>query len=531
MARLRTLQDKHRLVGALIFVAVTVALMFYVADVWFRPAPVAEETNQGSPNGVGLLLASGGGAEQSPAVMPEVTRAWPGTYVGTPTPDAPRASRPDPARSQVHVVRSGETVSSIAYAFGCTVDEIAAINDIDPDAIWPDEKLIIPVAASSMGPGLKLIPDSELVYGPGYIDFDLAEFVARRGGYLASYKEEVEGRARSGAEIVQLVAQRYSVGPRVLLALLELKAGWVTNPDPPAETLHYPMGSYERYRAGLFQQLSWVAAELNSGYYGWKYGDWTTIRLADGTRVAIAPGLNAGTVAVQNYLGQVAYGEEWQRLVGPEGFGVSYERFFGNPFSYTVDPILPPGLAQPELWFPWGEGGMWYLTGGPHGGWGRGSGWAALDFQPPGESGCQPSATWVTAAAAGLVLHSDYGLAVVDLDDDGHEQTGWVLTYLHVHSEDRVEAGTSLERGERIGHPSCEGGVADAAHLHFARRYNGEWIPAGRAPVPLVLSGWTAHEGVREYDGTLTKGDQVRKGCQCRNEGLNGLFSDNAGPD
>jgi LysM repeat protein len=476
------------------------------------------------------LTSSGGGHAARPAstATPEVTRAYPGTYSGTPTPNAISPDRPDPTNSQVYVVQTGDTLSGIAYFFGCTVEEIAVANDVAPDAIWPGQQLIIPIGASVSGPDLKLIPDSELVYGPASIHFDLTGFVTDHLGYLGSYTEEVEGRTRTGAEIVQLVAQRYSLGPRVLLALLELKAGWVTDPDPAEETLYFPMGTYDEYREGLFQQLSWTADQLNSGYYGWKNRDWTTLRLLDGTRVAIAPGLNPGTVAVQNYLAQIAAGETWEDLVGPEGFAATYERLFGTPFAYTVEPLVPSSLAQPTLYLPWEEGQIWYLTGGPHGGWGSGSGWAALDFAPHGEVGCQVASEWATAAAPGLVLRSERGEVVIDLDGDGYEQSGWVLTYLHVASEDRVEAGTWVERGDRIGHPSCEGGVSIATHLHFARRYNGEWIAASDGPVPLVLSGWTAEKGAREYDGTMVKGDQIREACECTLDSFNGLLSDNA---
>jgi LasA protease len=526
-------QRRTRIVGAIAAVSLVLGLALLATSMWLPPespsrAPDQEARRQASPP---PTSGASEPAADSPTVVPEMTRAYPATYAGTPTPNATPPDRPDPTRSQIYVVQTGDTLSGIADAFGCTVDEVAAANGIAPDALWPGQRLTIPVGASQFGPALKLLPDSELVFGPAYIHFHAAEFVSEQGGYLAGYTEEVEGRTRTGAEIVQLVAQRYSVGPRALLALLELRAGWVTDPNPPAETLYYPMGTYEEYREGLFEQLSWTAAELNSGYYGWKYGDWTTVGQADGSRMGIAPGLNAGTAAVQNYLGQVAHGEEWQTLVGPSGFVATYERLFGNPFAYSVDPLLPPGLQQPELRLPWEEGETWYFTGGPHGGWDRGSGWAALDFVPPDELGCQPARTWVTAAAPGLVLRSSHGEVVVDLDGDGYEQSGWVLTYMHVYEQDRVGPGVWLERGQRVGHPSCEGGFADATHLHLARRYNGEWIPAGRAPVPLVLSGWTAHEAAREYDGTLTKGEQVREAGQHTIDELNGLLSDNTPPD
>jgi murein DD-endopeptidase MepM/ murein hydrolase activator NlpD len=426
-------------------------------------------------------------------------------------------------------VQPGETLSLISTVFGCTVEEIVAANGLpDADSISVGQTLYIPITATETGPYLKLIPDSELVYGPAYIHFDLAGFVTEQGGYLASYAEQVEGRLCTGTEIVQLVSQRFSVGPRVLLTLLELRSGWVTQPQPAAEKLDAPLGYV--HQAGLFNQLSWAAVKLNEGYYGWKWGSRTTARLACGIRATFAPQLNPGTAGVQNCLAELsATWDEWLWLTGPDGFLATYERFFGNPFAYTVEPLVPPDLVQPELRLPWASGYTWYYTGGPHGGWGNGSGRAALDFVPGDKiPDCTVSGEWVTAAAPGLVLRSEYGEVLVDLDGDGFEQSGWLLLYMHIYNEGRVEPGTYLQRGQPIGHPSCEGGFADATHLHFARRYNGEWIPAGSGPVPMVLSGWTAHEDVMPYEGTLTRGDEVRTARECWDEDINGLVSDNS---
>jgi len=468
--------------------------------------------------------------EATPTAIPSPSPAYPGTYAGTPTPNPPPPSRADSTDVDSYVVQPGETLSLIATVFGCTIEEIAAANNmVDVNAISVGQTLYIPITATETGPNLKLVPDSEMVYGPAYIHSDLPGFVTGQGGYLASYTEEVENRQLTGAEVVQLISQRFSVGPRVLLALLELQSGWVTRPQPAAETLFYPLGHIQDYYEGLFQQLSWAAVRLNEGYYGWKRGDRATVRLMDGSRIAVAPGLNPGTVGVQNFLAEATPShDEWLALVGPEGFLATYERLFGNPFAYTVDPLVPPGLVQPELRLPWEFGRTWYFTSGPHGGWGNGSGRAALDFAPSERLlGCAPSAEWATAAAAGRVLRSDNGQVILDLDGDGFEQSGWVLLYLHVYAEDRVEAGTFVQRGQRIGHPSCEGGAAEATHLHFARRYNGEWIPAGSGPVPIVLSGWTAQEDVMPYDGTLAHGDEMRVACECWEDEINGLVSDN----
>ena len=71
--------------------------------------------------------------------------------------------------------------------------------------------------------------------------------------------------------------------------------------------------------------------------------------------------------------------------------------------------------------------------------------------------------------------------------------------------QDRVQAGRYLYSGDRIGHPSCEGGISNASHLHLVRKYNGEWLPADRN-LPFELGGWVSSGDGSEYDGFLQWG-------------------------
>jgi hypothetical protein len=119
--------------------------------------------------------------------------------------------------------------------------------------------------------------------------------------------------------------------------------------------------------------------------------------------------------------------------------------------------------------------------------------------------GCATSAQWVTAVANGFIVRASDGAVMEDLDGDGYEQTGWDVLYMHMAAQDRVEGGTYVYTGDRIGHPSCEGGIANAAHLHLARKYNGEWISADGS-FPFVIGGWTSSGTGTEYDGYLKRG-------------------------
>jgi LasA protease len=122
--------------------------------------------------------------------------------------------------------------------------------------------------------------------------------------------------------------------------------------------------------------------------------------------------------------------------------------------------------------------------------------------------GCVTVDNWVTAVADGLVTRTGDGVLALDLDLDGNEGTGWVLVYMHIESRDRVEPGTVLHAGDPLGHPSCEGGISSGTHVHMARKFNGEWLPAD-GPVPFNLSGWVASGTGEEYVGSLTRNDQV----------------------
>ncbi|MEW6567478.1 MAG: LysM peptidoglycan-binding domain-containing M23 family metallopeptidase [Chloroflexota bacterium] len=438
----------------------------------------------------------------------------------TPTPDPTRLAPPLRTESVVYAVRPGDSLNTIAqrYAVGARLI-IAANNLTNPNLLYIGQVLLIPPPVPQPpGPSFKIIADSELVNGPSGALLDVEGFARQWGGYLSSYTEEVEGRVLTGPQVLQTVAQRYSVNPRLLLALLEHQSGWVTQADVLSDTLIYPMGFVGVGYEGLFGQLSWAADELNAGYYRWRASWAGPFILSDGTAVPAGPGINAGTAAIQHLFSQLVPAESWRAVVDEGGFYQTYLRLFGNPFDVAIEPLVPPDLEQPPLQLPFEPGSTWSFTSGPHAGWGSGSAWAALDFAPPGDAlGCVQSEEWVVAVADGLVLRADMGEVIQDLDGDGVEQTGWVILYMHIESRDRVLPGTMLHAGDRIGHPSCEGGVSSGTHVHISRRYNGEWIPAD-TNLPFNMDGWISAGGGVEYDGTLSRNGIVLQACACRND-------------
>ncbi|HLE03427.1 MAG TPA: peptidoglycan DD-metalloendopeptidase family protein [Anaerolineales bacterium] len=461
-----------------------------------------------------------------PAEEPTPTPTPPGPEpIVSPTfPPTPTQGVQSSSENILYRAQPGDVLRSVAVRFGVVPADILLPDGnrpADNALLSSGQNLFIPRRLGPTGPAEQLLPDSELVYSPHAIDFDISGFVESQDGFLSQYQEIVAKRSRSGAEVVALAARDHSVNPRVLLALLEYHSGWISQPARPlGNALNFPLGHLAPETQGLYRQLTWLANELGTGYYGWRAGTLTELLFPDSSLVRLSPELNAGTVALQYYFSLRTSGRSWAEAVSMTGFIETYWRLFGDPFDYA-HPLYEVGIQQPELILPFLKGRIWAFTGGPHGAWERESAWAALDFAPSSlEPGCTDSEDWVLAAAAGLVVRSGSGVVVLDLDADGEEQTGWNLLYLHIGADALVQEGQLVEQGDLIGHPSCEGGVATGTHVHLARKYNGEWILAD-GPLPFTLSGWVVQAGSKPYQGALIKGDQVVIACTCASQETN----------
>jgi len=410
--------------------------------------------------------------------------------------------------------QSGDWLPALAARFNVDPSEVRADAPLpETSLINPGTLLVIPDRITDKTtPNIQIIPDSELVFSATATDFNIASYIKNANGNLATYREYLGSTGwTTGPEAVQRVAFENSINPRLLLALLDYESRWVRG--EPIDPLHadYPMGYQNLLYKGLFGQMVWAVNQLSIGYYGWRAGTITELRFRDGTKLRLDPRLNAGTVAIQYLFSQTHSQSQWAQIMDPNnGFPAFYTQMFGDPWARgdLVNPIFPPGLTQPQLALPFQPKVQWSYTGGPHGAWEHDGALAAIDFAPATDhGGCDPTPTWVTASAPGLIVRSENGIVVEDLDGDGYEQTGWNLLYLHIAAIDRVPVGTWVEKNDKIGHASCEGGIATGTHLHFARKFNGEWVAAD-GPIPFVLSGWIVHEGLLPYQGTLTRDDK-----------------------
>ena len=484
----------------------------------------ALDPNQGPPQAASPLPS----VADPPTVPTQTAEA--GDESQRPTSPAQPAA---PAQaSTIYYVQPGDTLKVVARRFNVFPAQIASPRSVQRTGLLdPGSELWLPIDMEEGGASSHLLPDSEIVYGPSSVDFDISHFLNQSLGYLSQHREYLRSTGwTSASDIITRVALENSINPRLLLAVLEYSCGCIMDQSSGRLEDGYVLGVEDYLRKGLYGQLWWAANKLSTGYYGWRDGSLLDIALPDGSIHRPAPDSNAGTVALQYYFAQLWSAHEesgqdagfdtqaWAKVVDPgSGLSALHSEMFGDPWARDEQhgALLPAGLQQPEMILPFEPDYVWSYASGPHPAWQSEGALAALDFAPSTHApGCIESNAWVVAVADGPVVRSAHGAVIQDLDHDGkqviisdmHEETGWVVMYMHIASTDRAAVGTYLKKGDPLGHPSCEGGPATGTHVHIARKYNGEWIAAD-GPLPFVLSGWTAHAGEEPYKGTLTRGD------------------------
>jgi hypothetical protein len=416
-----------------------------------------------------------------------------------------------------YLAQQGDTLPAIAAHFNTTSEAIRAENPDLPQALTT-----FPAGYSLRVPAYYLpltslpyhiVSDSQAVNGPGAIGFDLQAEVESRPGFLNDLTDYAQRKQRPAWEVVEVVARNYSIHPKVLLALLEYQTHALTDPAPSAAQAAFPLGHEDYRHRGLYRQLIWAAENFSNAYYGWRTGA-VELELADGRISRPDPWQNAGTVGVHGVMAALYGQSEFDAATGPDGLARTMLDLWGEPAA-EEQAVIPPSLQQPELGLPFAPNRVWDFTGGPHPAWGDSLPWGALDLAPPSAiAGCAESPEAFTAPADGVVTTSDYAMLLLDLDGDGDQRTGWVVFFYHVGLDGQAPLGAVVKMGDPLGHPSCEGGRATGTHIHVARRFNGEWIPAG-GPIPFEMGGWTAASGDIPYEGTMTKGSKVVPACEC----------------
>lgn len=437
------------------------------------------------------------------------------------TQPTPSASEKDPVRKRRpkympgelvdYTAMDGDTLPALAARFNTTEKEIRSANPILPERLTTLPQglpMQIPIYyRSGWGSSYKILSDSQFVNGPADKGFSARSYVDRQPGFFKYFNVWADSRNLRGGELVDYIAEAYSISPRLILAILQyltnaLKDPVYRNNFNESNVLYF---SGDRYKT-LSAQLNQLAEFFNDHYYSYKAGYFSEYELQDGSLIRIDPWLNACSAVLQAYFAKIFAPEQYYQAIGPNGFIKTYKEMFGDfPFPDDYPAHIPGSLEQIKLRLPFKDGEAWTYTGGPHTAWGSMHPYAAIDFAPPAnQHGCFISYAEVIAPHSGTIVRTGTGMAMLDMDDDGDERTGWVMLFLHLKTESIPPVGTHVEMGDVLGHPSCDGGTSSGTHVHLARKYNGEWIEAGGV-IPLNLDEWIAENGEAKYEGRMRR--------------------------
>jgi hypothetical protein len=132
-----------------------------------------------------------------------------------------------------------------------------------------------------------------------------------------------------------------------------------------------------------------------------------------------------------------------------EGLQKTYTDLFGDPWADTTTHI-PGSLQQPAFRLPFLPGKACAYTGVRTQAWGSSQPYAAIDFCPA-QCGRRLLTHRRMGHRHGRRHHCAhrYRRAVLDLDGDQDERTGWVIIYLHLSTKTIPPVGNRAE-GRRI---------------------------------------------------------------------------------
>lgn len=366
----------------------------------------------------------------------------------------------------------------------------------------------------------ELVTNGQFVYGPNVGDFDVGEYLARRGSSLVKY-----------AGYIDLMAMYTSVNPMLLLASLEARGGYVSRPSPPSSA------------AATEERIKSTAMELAAAFYEHLY-QWgerkpaqavslmaPELLLADGSSARVEGEISSGTYALMRWLAQGWTSDApLSQTVEREStsFQATVEKLFPSlDLLDTSNSITPLSLPLDELFqFPFPVGETWYFSG-PHS-WNGGDApppYSSMDFFFESGLACTDDPeNFAAAAAPGQLRHArNWYDTPYDCWLEIDHQEGWTTSYYHLRETvpDGV-AGRNDVLGQ-IGCETCAGGFSTGPHVHFSLKYNGAYVSLEG----VKLSGWTIHVGTKPYtSGWIERDGQIlRPYAQVLND-YSGPFED-----
>ncbi|OZG69747.1 metalloendopeptidase [Hahella sp. CCB-MM4] len=325
------------------------------------------------------------------------------------------------------------------------------------------------------------ISDDQFIYSyQEMLNFDVEAYLQEHAPHLADK-----------AEIITHWAGYSTVSPKVLLTMIEMKTGLLS--QNKAAFMMAPMGDLSS-ESGFSEQVEDIASTLATSYYQSIDQEQSNLSFA-------GEGFAAQSLSTElrnDTDGDLdKFQEVYHRLFPETQEDHQFQSFDGAPstgrFAAYSQSLVPPANMF-QLPYPVGE--YWYF-GGAHTYTGSGSyPLSSLDFNNGGYWGSDTSNKWAVAAAGGTAIrHSSCFVEVL------HEG-GWSTTYYHL---DNIQFSNrqSVSRNQKLANYAnnrsqalCDGGSSTGPHQHFSLKYNGSYYHLDG----VSLSGYQVKTGRNSYD-------------------------------
>lgn len=344
-----------------------------------------------------------------------------------------------------------------------------------------------------------MLDDRRLNYEPDFYALEIQAFLDAQPGRLKGVVFRVGDRSHTFAEALAGQTAYYGVNPKVLLALIEVQSGLLSEPNPSADQVGWALGyrGERGNRRGVQAQVRWAVKQML--YARRDYPARVPLQYADGSALPPPDGMTLAEYALARVLAPSTYpGDVTPRL---QRFVQVYTRLFDDP---RVAPEWPapgaPFLSRPtEKVFPvtsfFDHAGPFLMRNFAAGittYWGRTETDNAFAYN--GHDGWDYAAAppdVALAAAPGRVVfagNADDGCntRAVVLD----HRNGYRTLYWHLHRVD-VVIGEEVGRGQPVG-VIGNTGCSTGPHLHFSVQHH------GRSTDPYGWCGryadpWEAH--------------------------------------
>lgn len=430
---------------------------------------------------LGLLLSVAGCAlSKTVETTPEPTSTSEAVIV---LPTASHRPVYNPGELVSYSAQSGDSLPMLASRFNTSEEAIRKANPIIPASVSTLPQglpMQIPIYyAPFWGSAFQMIPNSAFIFTSDAESFDLRKLNLNK----SENPEIVQlvSALEANAKMFRQTCLEASIDPRLMISIIAYGL------RPEGEFQQASRTMIEKIKNNDPSLLQHWMGVLNEGYYRFETGKLVELELPDGSIEQLDPWQNAGSAALRFFFSMMVKTPGAYRLaVDPDGLARTYTDLFGDPWEVQSE-VLPGSLE----WLPAG------LPIDPQGGWqaalmpeqirkmmpwpGAAAGFHA-SIQDASNKGSYGK---VFSSISGTITRLDNFHLVVS--EPGMPETkGWSIVYFGVTAKPGLKAGDEIQIGQTLGQVDS---VNWNASFWLARKYNGEWVPAGTV-IPFKLGGW-----------------------------------------